>query len=298
MQSTQEIAERLNLSRRENLERISRMSRRERMEKSIAYSNEEPGDLNRMDGYNCPECLNRGFIWEFEEQPPYIEGGEPVYSERTRLCKCMNVRANIRRMKQSGLEPIIEKCTFEKYEATEEWQQVLKAAAIKFTKNADDLECKWFFMGGGVGSGKTHLCTAIAREMLYKGREVRYMLWEADGKKLKSIINDIEAYQNMIEPFKNAEVLYIDDLFKPTKDKDGQIAQPTSGDIKLAYEIINHRYQKPGSITIISSERHIAEIIELDNAVGSRIYEMTKQNAYNISKDADRNYRIRDMKVI
>lgn len=124
------------------------------------------------------------------------------------------------------------------------------------------------------------------------------MLWEADGKKLKSIINDIEAYQNMIEPFKNAEVLYIDDLFKPTKDKDGQIAQPTSGDIKLAYEIINHRYQKPGSITIISSERHISEIIELDNAVGSRIYEMTKQNAYNISKDADRNYRIRDMKVI
>ena len=268
------------------------------MEQSIAYSNEEPGDLHTHDGYNCKACLNRGFIWDFEERGPYVEGGEPVYTEVTRECACMKVRANIRRMKNSGLEPIIKKCTFEHYQATEDWQKTLKTAAMDFAAGVDGLESKWFFMGGGVGSGKTHLCTAIAREFLYAGKEVRYMLWVSDANKLKSVVNDAQAYGEIIEPLKNAEVLYIDDMFKPAKDYNGHEMKPTTGDIRLAYEIINHRYQRPDSITIISSERYIAELEEIDSAVGSRIYEMTRQNAYNIAKDPGRNYRMKDMKVL
>lgn len=288
----------LKLDKRELLERISKMSRRERIEKSTADLNEEPGDLNTLDGYNCKACLNRGFIWDFEERPPYIEGGEPIYSEVTRECSCMKVRANIRRMKNSGLEPIIKKCTFEHYQAAEDWQKALKKGAMEFSAGVDGLEHKWFFMGGGVGSGKTHLCTAIAREFLYAGKEVRYMLWVSDANKLKSVVNDAQAYAEIIEPLKNAEVLYIDDMFKPAKDNSGQDMKPTAGDIRLAYEIINHRYQRPDSITIISSERYISELEEIDSAVGSRIYEMTRQNAYNIAREPGRNYRTKDMNIL
>ena len=293
-----DIISRMDPERRESLERISKLTPRERVQRNVDSGNSEQGDLHLVDGYDCKICLNKGFVFEVVEIPPRTEGGEPTYTETTKDCKCRKVRSNIRRMKKSGLENIISRCTFEKYEATEEWQKVIKKAAMDFACNVDKLEHKWFFIGGGIGTGKTHLCTAISRDMLYKGRDVRYMLWVDESNKLKACVNDDAKYSEMIEPIKKAEVLYIDDFFKIMRDGYGQELKPTAADIRLAYEIINHRYQQPGSITIISSERHISELEEIDSAVGSRIYEMTKQNAYNIAREPGRNYRTKDMNVI
>lgn len=271
------------------------MTDKEKAELRIELSNMDTGDLNEKDGYDCKQCLNRGYIWKLEERTGAL--GEPVYYEITSKCDCMKIRASIRRMKRSGLEPLLKRCTFDKYEAPEGWQTLLKEKAMAFPKNTETLENKWFFMGGGVGSGKTHLCTAIAREFLLQGKEVRYMLWVKNSQEMKAAVND-ESYGEMLSALQNVEVLYIDDFFKPMKDERGNDLPPTKADIRLAYEIIDHRYQRRDLITIISSERHIHELEEIDSAVGSRIYEMTKQNAYNIAKTKERNYRLRDMEVI
>jgi DNA replication protein DnaC len=282
---------------REEWERISKLTPKERAELKAKLSNEDAGNLNEVDGYDCPMCKNRGFMWEVEEEKPYHKDGEPTYRDVIRDCQCKRIRMSIRRLKRSGLEPVMKRCTFDRYEVTEDWQETIKSAAEKFPKVVNTLNEKWFFIGGGVGSGKTHLCTAIARELLWQGKEVRYMLWVKESQKMKAVVNE-EAYNEMLEQLQNVEVLYIDDFFKPMRDGYGQEMRPTSADIRLAYEIINHRYQHQELITIISSERHIGEIEEIDSAVGSRIYEMTKQNAYNISKSRDRNYRLKDMNII
>ena len=279
----------------ENWERISKMSEKELAEYRIELSNKDIGNLNEKDGYDCKECLNRGFIWKLEERVG--RDGKPIYVEVHSKCDCMKVRASIRRMKRSGLEPLLKRCTFDQYEATEKWQQTIKEKAMAFPKVSEGLENKWFFIGGGVGSGKTHLCTAIARDFLLQGKEVRYMLWVKHSQELKAAVND-ESYGEMLSALQNVEVLYIDDFFKPMKDDRGKDLPPTKADIRLAYEIIDHRYQHRELITIISSERHIHELEEIDSAVGSRIYEMTKLNAYNIAKSKDRNYRLRDMEII
>ena len=146
-------------------------------------------------------------------------------------------------------------------------------------------------------SGKTHLCTAIVREMLTKGKSAKYMLWVRDSSKLKAMVND-EQYEPSLDEFRKVEVLYIDDFFKITKDGYGKETLPTSADIRLAYEIINYRYQHEELITIISSERFINEIEEIDSAVGSRIYEMSRGNALGIAREKSRNYRLRDMEVL
>lgn len=276
-------------------ERISKMSEKERAELKIELSNMDAGELNEKDGYECNHCLNRGFIWDLDTRPG--PDGEPVYYEITRPCSCMKTRASIRRMKRSGLEPLLKRSTFDQYEATEEWQQVIKEKAMEFPQATEELENKWFFIGGGVGSGKTHLCTAISRALLLQGKEVRYMLWVKDSQQLKAAVNDA-AYGEMLAALQEVEVLYIDDFFKPMKDDRGNDLPPTKADIRLAYEIIDHRYQHRDLITIISSERHMNELEDIDSAVGSRIYEMTKQNAYNIAKSKDRNYRLRDMQII
>ena len=76
----------------------------------------------------------------------------------------------------------------------------------------------------------------------------------------------------MVEPLKRVKVLYIDDLFKTGK---GQ--QPTTGDVNLAFELINARYNDSRLLTVIASERSINEILDIDEGVGSRIYERAKE---------------------
>ena len=42
------------------------------------------------------------------------------------------------------------------------------------------------FIGGQVGAGKTHLCTAMVGEFLKRGISAKYMLWRDDALKLKA----------------------------------------------------------------------------------------------------------------
>lgn len=273
-------------------ENRAHMSEKERLERCVQLSNELSGDLNEVDGYDCRKCNNKGVIFRLVEERK--EGGEPTYREESCTCHCMKIRSSIRRMKRSGLEATIRRCMFDKFDAAEEWQKTIKDAAMRFADNVDKLENKWFFIGGGIGCGKTHLCTAIARELLYKGYEVRYMLWVDDSANLKACVNDAAEYYHRVEELKKVPVLYIDDFFKVTRDAMGRELFPSAADVKLAYEIINHRYQNPKLITILSSERFVSEIEAIDSAVGSRIYEKTKGNAYNVAREPGRNYRMKE----
>lgn len=79
-------------------------------------------------------------------------------------------------------------------------------------------------------------------------------------------------------------MLYIDDLFKQSSVSDA--------DVKLAFEIIDYRARN-NLITVISSELDVNDLIEIDEALGGRIVQMTKGNRYIISKDRKKNYRLR-----
>lgn len=110
-------------------------------------------------------------------------------------------------MRRSGLQHIIQDYTFARFQATEPWQQKLKAAAQAYAQSLEG----WFFFGGQSGSGKTHLCTAICRQALHQGKQVRYMLWRDDVSRIKAVANQGEEYNAAIAPYKHAELLYIDE---------------------------------------------------------------------------------------
>jgi DNA replication protein DnaC len=243
--------------------------------------NNTVGSRNLEDGYECPTCKNKGFIAKL------VENDNGTYSHCFADCKCVEVRNSIMRMKRSGLKDIIKDYTFDKFEATEPWQKSIKAAAMDYAKDPEG----WFFLGGQSGAGKTHLCTAICREFLLAGKRVRYMLWRDDIVKIKGAVTESEEYSKMIDEFKRVDVLYIDDLFKTGKDMYNTVQKPTAADVNVAFEIINFRYNNPGLLTIISSELSEDELIDIDEAIGGRIYERAK--AFTIGKDRSRNYRIR-----
>lgn len=229
--------------------------------------NKTEGDLNREDGYECGICRNKGYVVKVDEG----------YLICVR-CRCMEARNAIRRMRSSGLKDVIRRYTFENYQAEEPWQQTLKEAAMDYARAPEG----WFALCGQSGCGKTHLCTAICRELLLAGMHVRYMLWRDEIVRIKQ---GGEELQGLLEELKNVQVLYIDDLFKS-----GDL-RPTAADINYAFEILNYRYNNPKLLTILSSELTEDELLDVDEAVGGRIYERAR--AFTVGRSRDKNYRLR-----
>lgn len=218
------------------------------------------GDLT---GYDCPECLNRGYF-------AAVDHGYRVIRE----CRCMAIRRNAKRLENSGLKDMIRRYTFDTWETPDEWQKRAADIAKQFVSERSG----WFLCAGHSGSGKTHLCTAICGELMEAGLDVRYMLWRDIAVRAKAMVNDEDGYENLVSPLKRVRVLYIDDLFKTGK---GQ--EPTTADVNLAFEILNSRYNDDQKITIISTERTVSELLDIDEAVGSRIYEKSKGYRLNFA---------------
>lgn len=245
--------------------------------------NRTPGTLNEEDGYNCPICLNRGDLCRA------VKNARGNWFPHHSPCKCMEIRNNIRRMKRSGLGDVIREKTFEKYEATEPWQNAIKDKAMEYAKNPEG----WFALLGQSGAGKTHLCTAVCREFLLAGRQVLYMRWTDDIVKLQGFEKkDPGQRMEMMDRLKEADVLYIDDLFKPY-EKDGVKQMPSNWDKRITFELINYRGDRPDQLTIISSEWTQDGLVEIDEATGGRIFEKAGEFAISIAKDRKKNYRLR-----
>ena len=235
-----------------------------------------------LTGLDCPKCLNRGNIAMAKED------GSLAFTE----CGCMKARRSFWKMEKSGLKNVIKEMTFERFQADEPWRQNIKAAAMAYA----DSMTGWLLFCGQVGSGKTHLCTAICRHRLILGDEVRYMPWRDEITRLKASSLDNEDREKLISELKNAQILYIDDLFKNGRAADGS-SNPTGADVSIAYEIIDHRYRNHLT-TIVSTEKTPQELIEIDEATASRIIERAKGHTIQISRNPGRNYRLRDATVV
>lgn len=238
--------------------------------------NEMPGSLT---GHDCYKCRNRGSIAFYRDDGSIF----------TRECDCMKIRRCVWEMEKSGLKNIIRELTFEAFIPTEPWQKTMKDTAAAYAKNPEG----WLLLAGQSGCGKTHLCTAVCRERLLLGDEVRYMPWRDKLAQIKACSLDSEYRARLIEGYKNAQILYIDDLYKTGQNEKGECA-PRPADINLAFEIINHRYINHLT-TIVSTERTPQELVEIDEATGSRILEMADSNVLAIGKNTKRNYRLRSI---
>lgn len=234
--------------------------------------NAEEGTRKYVD---CPKCKNKGYI-AFLNENNLME---------LKACDCLAKRETIKRIKKSGLETLMNEYTFDAYKDTQDWQKAIKQKAMAYL---DDNHKKWFYIGGQVGSGKTFICTAITTELINRGKQAVYMLWRDEVVPLKANVNNFPEYDKRMKELKNSEVLYIDDFFKTEKGK-----EPTPADVNIAFELLNYRYNNHDLITIISSERMVDELMEIDEAVGCRVYQRSKDYNLSIKPDMNKNMRLR-----
>lgn len=224
------------------------------------------------EGVECETCGNHEYTW-------VVRDGEKFY----KTCECKAMRDNARRLRVSGLSDQVKRCTFKSFETPHEWQREAKETVVRFVR---DKERRWLLLSGQPGCGKTHLCTAAAGRFIVAGAETRYMCWVDESTALKACVTDDAEYSRKAKPLKECKVLYIDDFWKTQKGQN-----PTPADVKLAFDILNYRYCNRGLITIISTERTVDEMLEIDQGVGSRIYEMTK--GYRLEfEGTEKNWRI------
>lgn len=204
-----------------------------------------------LDNIHCKVCGDVGYT-------AWINDEGMLCSKE---CECMNRRRVLRQLKKSGLDGLIRLYTFDRYQTPDGYTAELKDKA----KTYCGTRSTWFYISGKPGSGKTHLCTAICSHFLGAGESVFYSVWPEEVGRIKTLKAGDPPdpqYEKTMERLKTAPVLYIDDLFK------GKV---TEADLKIAFEILNARYNNPKLRTIISSERDLKQIG--DSAIAGRISE-------------------------
>lgn len=170
----------------------------------------------------------------------------------------------------------------------EEWNDKSKEMKIKGTlyfKNYKDIKNNRrnsILLCGNPGSGKTHIALALANNFLKKNIKVVYMPYRDIITKLKQNMIDEEYYKKILSKYQTCEIVLIDDLFK------GKINET---DINIMFELVNYRYLNHLPM-IISTEFTIDRLLSFDEAIGSRIYEMSKDYIVEIEGTSN-NYRLR-----
>lgn len=225
-------------------------------------------------GYECPICGNKGYVAD-------LHNDGSIYTDRlvTRTCNCAAIRKGIAHLEKMGLLEAVRGSNIKDFRTEQPHQKKMKQTVQDFLKNTGGA---WLYMGGQPGCGKTMLCNYVYGRLLNAGYDCWYMSWTEESKTLRRYANNPEAFERHAYPLTHAEVLYIDDLMKGT--------MPTAAEKALAFEIINARY-RANRITIISSEWLLDNLIDLDEATGSRILEKAGEFVVNVLPDRAKNYR-------
>lgn len=201
-------------------------------------------------------------------------------------CKCYEIIKVKEQWEASGLKTDDLDKTFGSYKTWNDVTKKLKNTTTNYYLRFKDIEKtkhNSILFCGQPGSGKTHLSIALANNFIKKdGKKVVYMPYRSIITKLKQNILDKDYYKNLVSKYQAAEILLIDDLFK------GKINET---DINIMFEIINHRYINKLPI-IVSTEYLVEEMLSFDEAIGSRIYEMSKDFIVEI-KGQENNFRLK-----
>jgi DNA replication protein DnaC len=226
--------------------------------------------------FECNECNDTEFIFNSE-------------TNTATECKCRQQKYYQRILENSGVAKAFRSKTINEYKVKNDQQKQAKQVCIEYITNFNTIKQEKnnsvAFLGQ-VGAGKTHLTIAVANALLKQGIGVVYMQYVEEMTRLKMNVTDEEMYQRAINRLKKCPLLIIDDLYKEML-KNGKV---NASDVRIMFEIINFRYMNKFPI-LVSAEDNIDKLIDIDEAVGTRIGEMCKYRTIEF-KGKELNHRM------
>ena len=238
------------------------------LENRVSAFNASKGDEDGT-GIACPVCNNKGTL-------AFVSPDSGNFTVRP--CKCYGTRKTVKRLQKCGVWQQAQRYKLENFQTDNPNRKAMKAVTENFLR---DPTGHWLMLCGQSGAGKTHLCTAAFVDLTYRlGLCGEYFLWNRDGRKLKAAV--LEDPQNLWLRYRDAELLYIDDLFQGSRSE---------ADRRMAFELLDYRYNND-FITILSSELTFDRLLSLDEAIAGRIREKCGPFLVNIAPAAGKNYRL------
>ena len=178
--------------------------------------------------YDCPICQDWG-------------------THNGKLCPCYKNRLIEEQFKLSGISNLVKTQSFQTfsldmYESNEEMRELF-GYAQNYVKDFGEIKDNVLFVGG-TGLGKTHLSTAIAKELIEKGYNVIYetaqnIFFDFDNDRFRDRFSDEEPISGK---YLDCDLLIIDDLGAEAVN---------SFTVACLYNILNTRLNK--SLPIIAS---------------------------------------------
>ena len=202
--------------------------------------------------YTCTDCSDTGFVG-------------------TKMCKCLKQLLITKNIQSSGMGNLIDQQSFDNFNIDvyknqpeikarmERNLKIAKAFAENFARHHDNL-----LLIGTTGTGKTHVSTAIAKEVISQGFDVLYdstqnILNDFERDKFKSGYNQTESAS---DKYLECDLLIIDDLGAEFI---------TQFSVSSLYNLINTRQNK-GLSTIISTNLTASELAgKYEGRIYSRI---------------------------
>ncbi|MFC7798860.1 ATP-binding protein [Bacillus subtilis] len=192
----------------------------------------------------------------------------------SKQCECVKQKKIAKLMAASGITEKFEKLLFGNFKLDGKPQMIKDAyeCAVEYFKDFEKIKgerANSIALLGQPGSGKTHLLTAIMNNLIKK--KSTHCLYFPYVEGMSDLKNDFDQLETKLNAMRKADVLFIDDLFKPVDGK----PRATEWQVEQIQSVVNYRYlnHKP---LLISSELTTDDLLDVDEALGSRIYQMCK----------------------
>lgn len=152
--------------------------------------------------WDCPLCQDRGYRLPGQK------------------CRCALRESAAEQQLHSGLAPLQLTQTFDNfslewYQEPQKYERILHIARQFAQQVAQGTYAGNLMLYGAIGTGKTHLCSAIANHVLAAGGTVMYMKASRLFAKLRSQMygdNDGQREEDPMETLLQADLLILDDL--------------------------------------------------------------------------------------
>lgn len=223
------------------------------------------------ESYDCSKCRDLGYTFITNEDG----------CEMAKPCECLAKKQAFEKLQKCGLSDVFKTKNFSTYICHNQNQALAKQKALIFCSGFMESSSS-LILSGPPGVGKTHLGVAVMLKLINENITCRYVEYNNMIVNLKQSIMDDENHMREMEKYINPRVLFIDDFLK------GKINEV---DLNYIYRIINTRYllNKP---LIISTEKSIKEMISWDEAVASRLVEMSGENIISFGEN-NKNHRLK-----
>lgn len=248
--------------------------------------------------YSCPKCKDKGgWVEERKSEINYIGSDGKKHPMRNQVwvdCSCAKQRKLERLINGSHITPEFQKMRFENFVGEGLDTKILnmaKKAKQYYDEFAEirNTPKNGIALLGQPGIGKTHLLMAISNNLMLK-RQVPVMYFPFVTMTSEMRANQFEKEETITQQAKEIDVLFIDDLYKPAAGK----PKASEWEQLKMYDIVNYRYLNRKPI-LLSCELDPAQLLAIDEATGSRLFEMTEDYTVSVPKDFRLNYRTRKL---